>query len=162
MAEQYVDTPLVLLSLHKFVKLTEVNPDFAELPKVDNSDDPFNYMLEVYMDNYILLSIARNWAQLRHVANAVMTEIHDVFLPDKDDEDDVISLRNIYIYKEVVWAVLKTVLVFDSDGNPGEHSIWLTGDHFTNILAILKKWIREGEHRKKGITFEEFWTYLEK
>ena len=114
------------------------------------------------MDNYIVLAITSSRYQVNHVANTVITGIHDVFLPDKDDEDDVISLRNIYIYKEVVWAVLKTVLVFDSDGNPGEHSIWLTGDHFTNILAILKKWIREGEHRKKGITFEEFWTYLEK
>ena len=42
---------MVLLALHKFVKLTEVNPEFMELPKVDILDDPFNYMLEVYMEN---------------------------------------------------------------------------------------------------------------
>ena len=74
----------------------EVNPEFMELPKVDISDDRFNYMLEVYMDNYISLAIPRSWAQLRHVANAVMTGIHDVFLPDKDDYKDAISLKNIY------------------------------------------------------------------
>ena len=39
------------LASHKFVKLTEVNPEFAELPKVNILDDPFNYMLELYMDN---------------------------------------------------------------------------------------------------------------
>ena len=39
--DQYVDTPVVSLALHKFVKLTEVNPEFAELPKVDISDDLF-------------------------------------------------------------------------------------------------------------------------
>ena len=26
-------------------------------------------------------------------------------------------------------------------------------------LENFKKWIREGEHLKKGIPFEEFWTY---
>ena len=61
MAEQYVDTPVVSLALHKFVKLTEVNPDFAELPKVDNSDDPFIYMLEIYMYYYIVLSVPSSW-----------------------------------------------------------------------------------------------------
>ena len=32
-AEQYIETPVGSLAPHKFVKLTEVNPDFAELPK---------------------------------------------------------------------------------------------------------------------------------
>ena len=39
------------LALHKFVKLTEVNPEFVELPKSNISDDPFNYTLEVYMED---------------------------------------------------------------------------------------------------------------
>ena len=50
-AEQYADTPMGSLVQHKFVKLTEVNPEFAEMPKIYISDDLFNYMLEVYMDN---------------------------------------------------------------------------------------------------------------
>ena len=50
-ADQYVDIPMVSLVPHNFLKLTEVNPDFVELPKVDILDDPFNYMLEVYMEN---------------------------------------------------------------------------------------------------------------
>ena len=54
------------------------------------------------------------------------------------------------------------MLGFYFDGNPEEHTIWLTEDRRTNILAILKKRIREEEHRKKGIPFEEFRTYLEK
>ena len=67
------------LAPHKFVKLTEVNPDFAELPNSDISEDPFNYMLEVYMDDCIVLSVSRSRDQLHHVANAIMTGIHDVF-----------------------------------------------------------------------------------
>ena len=61
MAEQYVDTPVVSLALHKFVKLTELNPEFVELLKVDISDDPFIYMLEVYMYYYIVLSVPSSW-----------------------------------------------------------------------------------------------------
>ena len=83
------------LALHKFVKLTEVNPEFAELPKNDISDDPFNYTLGVYMNNYIVLAIPRSWDQLHHVAKSVMTGIHDMFPLDKDDDEDAISLKKI-------------------------------------------------------------------
>ena len=36
--EQYIDIPVGSLSLNKFVKLTEVNSDFAELPKTYTSN----------------------------------------------------------------------------------------------------------------------------
>ena len=42
-AEQYIETPVGSLAPHKFVKLTEVNSDFAELPKKDASNEPLNY-----------------------------------------------------------------------------------------------------------------------
>ena len=83
------------MALHKFVKLTEVNPDFAELPKSDVLDDPFNYMLEVYIDDYISFAIPRIRDQLHHVANAVMIGTHDVFPPDKDDGEYLIYLKRI-------------------------------------------------------------------
>ena len=50
-AEQYIDTPVGSLAQHKFMKLTEVNSEFSELTKKDTSNKPFNYMLEVYMDD---------------------------------------------------------------------------------------------------------------
>ena len=56
-AEKCIDTPVGSLVPHKFVKLTEVNPEFAELPQIDILDDTFNCMLEVYMDKYIALEI---------------------------------------------------------------------------------------------------------
>ena len=110
------------LALHKFVKFTEVNPEFAELPKIYILDDPFNYILEVYMDDCIALDIPRIQSQLHHVANKVMTEIHDVFPLDKDDDEYDISLKKIK-KKDGMWAVIKNVLGFDFDGNPGEHTI---------------------------------------
>ena len=57
---------------------------------------------------------------------------------------------------------MKNEIGFGFDGNPGGNTIWITEDRRTDILTKLKKWIREGEHRKKGIFFEEFRTYLAK
>ena len=71
---------------HNSVKLTKVNSDFAELSKKYTYNEPFNYMMEVYMDDYISLVIPRSQDQLHHVANAIMTGIWDVFPPDKDDK----------------------------------------------------------------------------
>ena len=68
-AEKYIETPVGSLALHNFVKLTEVNSDFAELPKTDILDEPFNCILEVYMDDYIVLVIPRSQYQLHHVSN---------------------------------------------------------------------------------------------
>ena len=83
-AEQYIETPVGSLSEHKFVKFTEVNSDISELKKKYTSREPFNYMLEVYMENSIVLAIPKIQDQLNHVSNAIMAGIHDVFSPYKD------------------------------------------------------------------------------
>ena len=132
--EQYIKTPVGSLAPHKFVKLTEVNLDFSELPKKYISNEPLNYMLEVYMDDYIVLAIPRIQDQLNHVANAIMSRIHDVFLPEKDDTKNKISLKKI-LKKEAAWAIIKNVLGFEFDGNPGKHTIWLTEDGCADILT---------------------------
>ena len=60
--------------------------------------------------------------QLHHVDNTILTGIHDVFPLDKYDKEDAISLKKI-LKKEAAWAVIKNVLGFKFDGNPGEHTI---------------------------------------
>ena len=47
------------------------------------------------MDDYIVLAIPKIQDQLHHFANEIMTGIHDVFPPDKDDKEDDISLKKI-------------------------------------------------------------------
>ena len=54
-AKKYVETKIGSLPTHKFQALTESNPEFGALPDEDISKDPFCYMIEVYMDDYILL-----------------------------------------------------------------------------------------------------------
>ena len=90
------------------------------------------------MHDYIVLAIPKIQDQLHHVSNAIITGINYVFPPDKYDKEDVISVKKI-IKKESAWATIKNVLVFEFDGNPGDHTIWLTEDRRTDILTKLKK-----------------------
>ena len=112
------------------------------------------------MDDYILLAIPRSQDQLHHVANSIMKGIHDVFSLDKDDKEDAIYLKKI-LKKESALAIIKNVLVFEFDGNPGEHTIWLTEDRRTDILEKFKKWIKEGEHIKRVILLRSFKRILQ-
>ena len=41
-AEQYIETPVGSLEEHKFLELTEVNSDTAELKEKDTSNESFN------------------------------------------------------------------------------------------------------------------------
>ena len=61
-----------------------------------------------------------------------MKGIHDVFHLEKYDKEDTISLKKI-LKKEVAWAIIKNVLGFEFDGNPGEHTICLTENRRTDI-----------------------------
>ena len=47
------------------------------------------------MDDCIALDIPKRQDQLHHVANTIMTGIHDVFPPYKDDKEDSIFLKKI-------------------------------------------------------------------
>ena len=57
--------------------------------------------------------------------------------------------------------MFKYVLGFNFDGNPGEHTIWITKQRRDDILTALKKWVREGEDTK-GIPLDEFRRYTSK
>ena len=52
-------------------------------------------MLEVYVDDFMSLIIPVSWEQIRHVAMAVMTGIHDVFPSDDTDNDNPISEKKL-------------------------------------------------------------------
>eukprot|EP00956_Cyclotella_meneghiniana_P038434 scaffold154479_cov30-Cyclotella_meneghiniana.AAC.1 len=66
--------------------------DVKALPKKSDSND-FKYFLDVYVDDYLAMAIATSQEQIEHVANAVMTGVHDVFPADKNDENDPLSLK---------------------------------------------------------------------
>ncbi len=92
---EYAETKLNSLAPHKFEKFVVGAPDYETLPEVGDHQLGFAYMLEVYVDNFMSLVIPVSWEQLRHVANAIMHGIHDVFPPDAVDSNDPISEKNL-------------------------------------------------------------------
>ena len=54
--------------------------------------------------------------------------------PEKDDKEYANPLKKI-LKKEATWAIIKNVLGFEFDGNPGEHTVWLTEDLRTYIIT---------------------------
>ena len=55
-AEQYVERPLGTLPQHKFASHVAQGEDFNSMPKASN-DKRLNYLLEVFVDDYISLVI---------------------------------------------------------------------------------------------------------
>ena len=48
------------------------------------------------------------------------------------------------------WAVVKEILGFEFDGNPGKHTIWLTNEKRELLLVMLKQWIRGARGSEEG------------
>jgi hypothetical protein len=96
---------------------------------------------------------------MRHVGNAVMHGIHDVFPPDGDEENDPISLKKLRKL-EAMWALQKEILGFDFDGL--KKTMWLAADKRDALLTTLKKWLRGSQRMGAGIPLEEFESVLAK
>ena len=98
------------------------------------------------------LVIPVSQSQLKHVAAAVMTGIHDVFPAHEDnDGDDPIS-EKILKQLEARYATLKTLLGFDFDGI--NKTMWLEYAKHEKLLTILRGWIRTGHRGTAGIHFK--------
>ena len=81
--------------------------------------------------------MGRSQSQLRHISMGVMTGICYVLPTDAKYKDDPISLKKV-LKKEGVWAVVKDVLGFNFDVNPGEHTIWITKKRREDILPAMQ------------------------
>ncbi|KAL3789912.1 hypothetical protein HJC23_010597, partial [Cyclotella cryptica] len=73
------------------------------------------YLIDVYVDDFIGLTIPTTRAQLDHVANAVMCAVHDVFPPHEDEESDPISFKNL-VQGGGAWDEIKEILGFMFNG----------------------------------------------
>ena len=65
---KYVENVIATLQTHKSQALMEVNPEFGVILEEDVSNDPFCYMIEVYMYEYIDLEMGTSQSQLSHIA----------------------------------------------------------------------------------------------
>jgi hypothetical protein len=80
--------------------------------------------LDVYVNDFIQLAIATSRQQLEHVANAVLTGIHDVFPAHDSPGEDPISRKKL-LNHDGQWSVHKDLLGFSFCGQPGEHCMVL-------------------------------------
>ena len=90
-AAQYIKTPVGSLQNHKFLPHTNGGEEYAHLPRTNNNESGFSYMLEVYVEDYIALAVPTTQNQLDHIANSVLMGIHDRF--PQDDDNDKIPFR---------------------------------------------------------------------
>ena len=103
-----------LLESHKFGHHATQGGDYENFVDLHKQGRLSN-MLECYMDDYVALALPTTQAQLEHVSTAIMTDIHDVFPEDDDDEGDPISLKKLKTL-EGMWAPQKNILGFTFDG----------------------------------------------
>ena len=158
-ATQYAETPVGTLRDNKFIDHAAQGADFDTLPAQSDEADPLRYLVEVYVDDFISLAMPRSQADLRHVANAVMNGIHDVFPADESDDDDAISLKKL-LKLEGMWAKVKDILGFTFDGI--NKTIWLEAPKRDALLTKLTAWLRHAERSGAGIPFEEFQSVISK
>jgi hypothetical protein len=95
MAQDYCETKMGSLPPHKFTHYVIGNKAYEDLPERDKIGNLFQYLLEVYVDDYISLIIPTSCEQLHHVSTSTMMGIHDVFPADEDDTDDPISEKKL-------------------------------------------------------------------
>jgi hypothetical protein len=111
-AQDYCETKLGSLPPHKFTHYVIGNKAYDELPEQNENVKPFQYLLKVYVDNFVSLAIPTSREQLCHVSIGTMTGIHDVFPADENDANDPIlekKLRQL----DGKYATTKTILGFE-------------------------------------------------
>ena len=158
-ASQYAELPRDKWTNHPLLHHTTTHDDYAALP-VERSltDPPFQYLLEVYMDDFIEIAIPTCQRDLDHLASATMMGIHDVFPAAPRPTDDPISSRKLG-KGDAAWANVKDILGMTFDGT--DKTIWLSEAKRDALLATLKTWIRKAS-KHIGIAFDEFRTTLSK
>jgi hypothetical protein len=151
-ADQYAECPIGSVANHKFIEHAMSGAEVKELPKV-GSNDSFRYLQEVFVGDFLALAMALSQEQVRHVANALMTGIHDVFPADDNDENDPLSLKKL-MKLEGQFSYEKELLGFDFDGIL--KTMILNKNKRELLLAILHRWIRSASRSEMGAPFQEF------
>jgi hypothetical protein len=79
-------------------------------------------LIEVYVDDFIAFVIAMSAEQLENISNAVMQGIHDIFPPNNNEEEDLISNKELQ-WGDSMFDAKKYILGFTFDGE--NKTIWL-------------------------------------
>ncbi len=149
----YINQTVGTLRNHKFERYVIGDAEYNALPESCSPSNCFLYTIEVYVDDFMSLVIPVSRKQQRLVATVVMTGIHDVFPPDQDNSNYLISEKKLR-QQEGQFSTQKTLLGFDFDGTT--KTMWLEEAKREKLLTVLKGWIRTGHRGTSGIPFNEF------
>jgi hypothetical protein len=158
-ATDYIKTKIGTRPCHKFERYATGLKDYEALPMATRGKPKLRYMLEVYVDDFISLVIPTLQEHLRHVANAILEGIHNVFPPDSNDDNNPILQKKL-LKDEGQYLLLKTLLGFEFDGNV--KTIWLEDAKQEKLLATLQSWIQNALRRTGAIPFKQFEMILAK
>jgi len=156
---EYIETEVNSLHRHKFEHYIVSASAYTDLPESGQNPQGFWYMVEVYVDDFMSLVIPVSREQLRHVANAIMHGIHDVFPPDNNDDADPMSEKKMK-KGEGLYDTEKMLLGFDFDGDA--KTMWLESAEQEKLLTTLKGWIRTGKRGSAGILLGDFESTIAK
>ncbi len=132
--QDYCKTKFGTLAPHKFKKYVIGNQAYSKLPKRDENGNAFQYLLEVYINDFVSLVIPTSCKQLQHVSTDTMTGIHNVFPANDNDSNDPIS-EKILNQSDGEYSTTKTILGFDFDGV--NKTIWLEEAKQVHLLTVL-------------------------
>lgn len=138
-ASQYVETPIGSLPPHNFSAKTETAPEFKQLPP-SSTTNKLPYVIDVYVNDYISIAMPASQEQLRHVGQAVMMGIHDIWQPKEENNDDPISYKKIE-KGEGVWMLEKEILGLQFDGNSHRHTVHMPEDKRNALLITITQWL---------------------
>jgi hypothetical protein len=131
---QYCETKLGTLKKHKFDALVAGHATMAELPEMYETQQHMQYLIEVYVDNFMALVIPTSKEEVTHVGQAVMHGIHDVFPEHKNDTTNPIA-KNKLFKGEGQMSTIKMLLGFDFNGE--DKTMWLETAKRDQLLTIL-------------------------
>ena len=136
-AAQYAETKIGELPQHKFLKYTQTEKEYEDLPLASATKDKGNlkYLMEVYVDDFIGFVIPRSKEDLDHMANALMHGIHDVFPEEACGDNDPISMKKMK-KKDGAWMIQKEILGWTFDGKA--KTMDLGDEKSDDILQKLK------------------------
>lgn len=135
--------------------------DDIKILNTQSTDTSFRYFLDVYIDDFIQLAIPTSQQQLEHIANAVMTGIHEVFPSHQQPDEDPISHKKLG-KGDGTWSLTKDLLGFTFDGTPGRQTMQLEAPKREFLLTILHKWLRAAKRSHMGIPLTEFESVTQK
>jgi hypothetical protein len=126
-ATQYCKTPVGILPDHKFMKYVTDNDTFHSFDNIEDGTKtcPLNYLLEVFVDNFMAIVIPTTKEKMLHIEKATMQGIHDCFPANDNDDNDPI-LHNKMKKVESNLSTWKTLLGFEFDGT--DKTLWLKKD----------------------------------